>query len=209
MKKILFVILPLLVFATAMTAQVRFGFKAGMSSTDLSPSDFVVTNNERIDAFKVSVNDANYGVTAGAFLQIQMGSFFVMPEAMVHSSSVDFSFQDVTRFRSEVFRERYTNIDVPVTMGLKVGPLRMGVGPVGHFLVGGSSTLNDPNVSQKYDGFTLGYQAGLGLDIWNVVIDFRYEGNASRFGNTMTIAGEEVQFDQSPGRIIGTVGWRF
>lgn len=209
MKNLLLVLIVVLGFGVSANAQVKFGIKAGMTSTDLSPSTFRVTNQEQFEEFKIAVNDANYGATAGVFMLAEMGAFYIMPEALFHSNSVNFTFEDVTRLRSEVFKEKYQTLDVPVTFGLNLGPLRLGAGPVGHVLLNGSSTLDDPNVSQKYDDFTLGWQAGAGLDIWRLVFDFRWEGNFSKFGNTMTVAGESVQFDQTPGRMIATVGWKF
>lgn len=198
------------VIAMAATAQVKFGIKGGYTSTDLNTNDFTIQNQEGRDAFTIAVKEANYGFQFGTFLQAKMGNFFIQPEVTFNTNKVDFLYQDVMSLNEQIFSERYNTLDIPILMGLKLGPLRLGIGPVGHVNLSSSGSIfNIPDYKENFQDLTLGYQAGAGLDIWRLTFDLRYEGNFSQFGDHMTIGNQQIDFNQTPSRVIGTVGWKF
>ncbi|MEO6131106.1 MAG: hypothetical protein ABIQ02_04615, partial [Saprospiraceae bacterium] len=112
---------------------------------------------------------------------------------------------------SKVIRDSYKNLDFPVFMGLKVGVVRLGAGPVGHLLInghgpfGGYSGAEPPQVKN----FTWGYQAGFGLDLWKLHLGARYEGNFSKFGDSITFFGQKFNFDTPNNRLIASIGFSF
>ena len=55
----------------------------------------------------------------------------------------------------------------------------------------------------------IGWQAGIGLDIWKFSIDMRYEDNFTNFGEHIRFFGTTYAFSDRPSRLIGTVGFRF
>ena len=67
--KNLIILLPLLLIATISTAQVKFGLRGGLSSTDLKPETFVIKDQADVDAFTLSTGEADYGYHLGIFLQ--------------------------------------------------------------------------------------------------------------------------------------------
>ena len=79
MKNIL-IVLSLLFLSTLATAQVKFGLRGGISSTDLKPGSFIIKNQADADAFKISTQEANYGYHLGIFLQAGGKKFFIQPE---------------------------------------------------------------------------------------------------------------------------------
>ena len=80
--------------------------------------------------------------------------------------------------------ENYQYLDIPLIIGLKAGPVRLGAGPVGHVFIDSSSELFDiDGYEQKFDEMTWGWQGGIGFDIWNIHLDIKYEGNFSNFSN--------------------------
>lgn len=207
MKKLILFLFLIGGFLTAQ-AQLKFGLKLGLNTTSLSPSDFIVLNQDDVDRLKVKLEDANYGFQAGLIIQARIGNFVLQPELIFNSNSVDFDVTDVNT--SEVFsqlNEKYQYLDIPVMLGCKFGPLRLQAGPVAHVFLNSTSELFDfSGYEQKFNEFTYGWLLGLGLDIWNVALDFRYEGNFSNFGDHITFDGREYEFNQSPSRFLLSLG---
>ena len=95
-------------------------------------------------------------------------------------------------------------------MGMKLGAFRFGIGPVGHVHIDNVTQLWDvEGYDQNFDGLTWGYQTGLGLDLWFVHFDLRYEGNLSNFGEHIEFFGEKFSFDTRAHRWIARVGLSF
>jgi len=81
---------------------------------------------------------------------------------------------------------------------------------VAHVFLDSTSELFDfANYEQNFDDLTIGYQAGIGLDIWKFVLDFKYEGNFQKYGDHLVFFGNQYQFDDSPGRMIASLGFAF
>jgi len=211
MKNALIVLISLL-FITTTSAQVKFGIRGGLSSTDIKAGSLLVSNSAEVDAFRLSVKEAKYGYHLGLFLQARKENVFIQPEILFNSSSVDYNFQSGSSgvVLNDVFNETYQRIDLPVMVGFKVGILRLQGGPVGHVHINSRSELTDvQGYEEKFETFTYGYQAGVGLDFWKLVIDLKYEGNFSEYGAHFTFFGRQYDFDTRPGRIVASVGYAF
>ena len=206
MKKIALVLAALFAISFQSEAQVKAGIKAGLSSENLN-LESVAANGVNL-----ALKDANYGYHLGLFVRAHLGrNLFLQPEVLFNSNTVDF---EVTDFKdglaNTVLSESYQKLDIPVLAGLKLGPLRVNGGPVGHVHIASRTELDQiGGYEQRFNDFNLGFQVGGGLDIWRLVLDLRYEGNFNNFGEHMTIGGQQVRFDQSPSRVIMSVGWKF
>jgi hypothetical protein len=81
------------------------------------------------------------------------------------------------------YEAKFNRLDVPVMAGFRVlRVIRVMAGPVASFNI--DSSLKDAsNTVQEIDfkKATLGYQAGLGLDLGNLSIEGKYEGGLSNF----------------------------
>jgi len=158
------------------------------------------------------VNNSDYGTHFGFFAQLKIRKFFIQPEVLFNSNSVNYT---VTDFRNPsvvdiVKNEKYQNLDIPLMMGFKFGPLRLQGGPVGHVFLNSTSELFDvQGYDQKFDEMTFGYQAGVGLDIWKLVLDVKYEGNFNKQGDHIVFGEQQYNFDQTPARLLVSVGFAF
>ncbi len=185
----------------------NFGLKLGLSTDNL--------NGETIqnDGLSLAIKDASYGFHIGAFARVRLGEkFHIQPEVLFNSETVDYTLNDVSQnVINKIVSETYQNLDFPLLAGWQFGFLRLNAGPVGHVHVASKSDIgsNVPTYTQRFENFTLGYQAGAGLDIWRLVVDVRFEGNLSRLGDHMYFAGEKVNFSQRPSRWILSVGYAF
>lgn len=206
MKKFLFVALAFTLFCTvAAEAQVRFGLRAGLSSDNLGKKTIDTEDGS------IGIKDARFGYHIGAFARLGAGKIYVQPELLFNSSRVDFEVTDFSEgLANTVLHEKYRNLDIPIGIGYKAGILRLQVAPVGHVHLSSNSELGDlPDFEEDFKTLTLGWQAGVGLDLWKVILDLKYEGNFSKFGDHLMVGGEELDFDTSPSRLILSLGVSF
>lgn len=206
MKRIILITASLLVFASFAQAQVRFGFKGGLSTSQLDQE--TVTAN----GVSVALKDANYGFHFGVFGRAKLTDhWYLQPEVIFNSMSVDFRVDDFSEgMTNSILTEKYRNLDIPLMLGWKLGPIRLEGGPTGHVYLASNSELDQIDGYQhRFNNFNLGYQAGAGLDLWKLTLDLRYEGNFSKFGEGMSIGGQELEFSQAPARWVASVGFSF
>jgi len=216
MKKLIFVFLLLAIASTVSLAQsgFTFGLKGGMSTSDIDPvkAGSLILKGQG-DSLGLSINKANYGYHFGVFGRFQTGGFFVQPEVVFNSTKVDFNVKDFTPIGmvNGISSASYQNVDIPLMIGMKYFHfLRLSAGPVAHIHFSSSSDLTAfSGYADKFKNATYGYQAGIGVDVWHLGIDLRYEGNFSNYGNQITFAGNTYQFATTPSRMIGSVSWAF
>ena len=203
-------LLPLLLLSLTGSAQVEFGLKAGLATSSLEGESFSFSREGRQD-LRFALEDADYGFQFGALLRIPLtGSWTLQPEVTLNSAKTTFRLDDPDQQTSEVFDERYNDVNVPVLLSYQLAFLRLQAGPVGHFFVSSTSDLEDQDgIDRTFDTFNLGYALGGAIDIGPLTFDVRYDGNFAKYGETFTIRGEEVDIDQSPRRWIGSVAYRF
>ena len=205
---------PLLAFfsllSTAAFAQIEFGLKAGLATEALQEERFDLSRTGRED-LALALSDASYGFQFGALLRIPFSDRFgVQTEVTLNTASNRFSFDDPNQNGTQIFRERYTDINVPVMGSWKVAFLSINAGPVGHFKVSSACDLVDAEGRERaFDTFNLGYTLGGAIDIGSITVDVRYDGNFSRYGEDFSIAGENFRVDQATKRWIGTIAYRF
>jgi hypothetical protein len=192
-------------------AQIKPGIKFGLSTPDVQPEDFIVTDDGGQQLYHVFVEKARYGVHAGLFIQMQLGHFYIQPEILYNSTSVDYRLDTLlTDQGTALFRDTYHYLDFPVTLGLKAGPVRLGGGPVAHiFLENGGAFGGYDQFEPFFEDLTWGWQAGIGFDFWKLHLDFRYEGNFSKLGDYITFFGRRFDFDTNNNRLIGSIGFSF
>lgn len=210
MKKFMFLLtLLLLTIGGQLNAQFSIGIRAGLSTRPLASEtlDF----SDGAEAFRLALEEASYGLHGGIVLRLPLGQrWLLQPEAIFNSSRADYRLNDFARADTFVFKERYQNLDIPLLLTYKMGPLRVLGGPVGNLFLSSSNDLESfDRFKQNFDTFTLGWQAGFGLDIFSLTLDARYEGNFSKFGDHFEIAGQQLAFNQRPARWSFSVGYRF
>ncbi|MEL6721532.1 MAG: outer membrane beta-barrel protein, partial [Bacteroidota bacterium] len=202
MKKTL--ILSGLLFATTFAfSQIKFGARLGVSTTDLEAGQLLITNQETLEEFNLAVQDAKFGVHAGLFAKIPITDlFFIQPEILLNSNRVDF--QLGADSLGSVVSEKYQYLDIPLIFGMQLGPIKPQAGLIGHVFLRSNSDLDIEGYKQDFQNLTIGFQAGLGIEIKKILFDVRYEGNLSKFGSHITVAGQEYNFDDRPSRLVFT-----
>lgn len=188
-------------------SQIKFGLRAGVSSSTIKASD-VSTPGYQVS----TLSNAKVGFHFGLMSQMTIASVYLQPEFLFSSTGGEVEVRNVTTGATRVTDQRYNKLDIPVMVGKKLGPLRLGLGPVASIILNKPSDVVDPNgtsFASKFNGATFGYQLDLGLDIWKLALDLKYEGNLSKLGNGITIGGQERSFDTRNHQFLLSVGWFF
>ena len=205
MRKLIFV---LIVFILALPAQsqIKFGLKAGVS-TDFTFTDLNFKESG-IDVAINSAKDAEWGFQGGAFLRGSIGSFFIQPELLFATATNSVKYDDVQDGGSSIIMsQKYNKLNIPLLLGIHLGPVRINAGPAGSVMIG---EMKEAIQGATYKRATFGYQAGLGLDLFNrLSLDVRYEGNLNQFGESITIGGHEFTLDDRTGALLFQVGLIF
>lgn len=220
MKKTLIILAALMTLSVASNAQfIRFGVKGGVSSSnvkfDTQTLEGITTEDGPKD-FLVEQGDSKLGLHFGVFGRIQIMGLFIQPEVLFTQTKGEVVINDLTTSNavSSIAKQKFNKFDIPVMVGWKFGPARVGLGPVASFVVGESDGLKDKidaltteAVKNDFKGATFGYQIGVGLDILKfATIDLKYEGNLSKLGNGLNIGGEDFKFDQRNPQFIASIG---
>lgn len=191
----------------------KWGVNGGISTSNVKPDDLVIGNADDVQSFVLNVKDAKYGVDIGAFMHFKTGKrFFIRPELHINSTRTDFELQDLRTSEpiTNLVTESYTNLTMPVNMGFQLGPLRIQGGAVGAYHIGGKSDLNAyDDYNQNFDGLALGWQAGIGLDIWKLNLDLKYEGDLGNYAEHMQFFGNNVAFNDKEKQMKFQLGWTF
>jgi hypothetical protein len=207
--KYFFAIIMICVSAYTAQAQFKIGVKAGIGSYDLGTDSIKIQNGSLGNQVKIAVEDASYGYHFGLVAQINLGGFIIQPEVLYNSNSVDFKVTDGFSM-DRIVKEKYQYLDIPILFGTKAGPLRLNVGPVGHVFLQNTSGFTDiEGYKEDFKSLTLGFQAGLGIDFWKILLDIRYEGNLTNFGSHITFDGNQYQFSERPRRLLASISFVF
>ena len=143
MKKIQFICLLLVSCSYMMNAQIRFGVKFGVSSTDLDVNSLMIDEPGLTDRLSIALEDANYGIQAGIQIRAYLGDkILLQPELIFNSNTVEFRADDLDdpNLSSQILEESYQYLDIPVLFSCRfLGIFRLNVGPVGHVYLDNTS----------------------------------------------------------------------
>ncbi len=194
MKNYLAIALLMITALHSSAQEFSIGPKVGISQGNLSVSgnDFSSTDNK-------------LGYHLGLFARLGGNRIFLQPEVLYTNTGGDFQ-QDQGTNNTVQYSASFDRIDVPLIVGLKFAQFfRVMVGPSLTFLIDSSLESDDPAFSgPDYNTSTVGYQAGIGLDIANMILDLKYEGALGRHAES--VAGFPT--DQRQNQLILSLGIR-
>lgn len=202
MKSIRIAALLLFISTGAFAQFFQLGIRGGVNSYNVR-YDAITVNNISIES--ASKN----GLHLGFYSRIQVLGFYVQPELLY--TRMGSSITTSTNGNASTADLTFQRIDIPVLAGKKFfGLLRVNGGPVFSNLL--KADLNENNLSQNitdtYRNNTVGFQVGLGLDFWKLVVDAKYEGSLMRFGNSISTNGQTFNTDARPSQWLLSVGYR-
>ncbi|MPR36824.1 outer membrane beta-barrel protein [Salmonirosea aquatica] len=134
-------------------------------------------------------NDAHTtGLVGGAYARIGR-KMYIQPEVLF---SVKGGKMDLIRqgLETRSFDTRVGSIDLPLLLGIKLGPLRLNAGPMASLRVldgdlkGALKEYTSQSVRQSIQQAQFGYQAGIGLSFSGMQLDLRREGGLGKSAST-------------------------
>ncbi len=194
MKKAIFLIPALFLSLTLMSQDLSIGPKAGISSANI---------NVNGEGFENGSNE--FGYHLGLFVRMGGSSIFVQPEFLYTNSGGSVIKTDNGNNQT-TFDANFDRFDIPLMFGFKFfNFLRVQAGPVATILI--DYTVEDAlqvPLEIDYKTSTFGYQAGLGLDVGNLIFDLKYESSLSKIANSSAA----FRTDQRQNQIILSAGFR-
>lgn len=213
MKKLIVIAFVVLVSIPAFS-QIKFGLKAGVSTTSLSMPTIKTVTSGTTSYTVDALTSAKYGFHGGVFVRLTLFGIYLQPELLFSTRSNDYTVTNVTNQASPVSyvaKQTFNRLDIPVMLGLKLGPLRLNAGPSGSLLINSpKAIITNPDYKNNYSKMTFGYQAGLGFDLFFLTFDLRYEGSLKKYQNQIqNLAGTKYNLDDRPNAFLFSVGLMF
>ena len=212
MKKFILIVLSVFIMFPAFS-QVKFGLKAGLSTTNLKMEDVKTLTSGETQYVVNAIKEAKYGYHAGAFVRFSMLGFYVQPELLFASRTDVYTVADAENPTVETLKkQQFNQLDLPIMLGMKLGPIRLNAGPSARLLINSPKDLiEDPDFKTRYNNLTFGYQAGIGVDIIKrLTIDLRYEGSLQKYQTQIeNVAGTKFTLDDRPNAFLLSVGLMF
>lgn len=207
MKKLILILVASLFIFTASDAQMfKYGIKAGIGFSSLKIEDLAGIN-DGTDVYDLVTGESVMGYHVGIQTRIKLAMIVIQPELYFNAGGGTVE-QIVENGATEVLNVNFNRIDLPLLVGVKLGPARINVGPVGSYILKEESDLTEiqPDYTIFTSAMTWGFQAGLGVDISKFSIDARYEGSLSTLGETLSIGGSDFTLDARPSQWIISLG---
>lgn len=158
---------------------INIGIKYGTNSSVMH------TNFDEI--LEQNMNQTNMNnYFAGAFTRINIGRLYIQPEAYFNTKGGIIAPVNITEtLIPSKTTFKYQTIDVPVLAGYKIikrdmANVRINAGPVFSYITANAliSELNNLQRSHLNNRY-IGWQIGLGIDIWFISIDGRIENSTN------------------------------
>jgi len=214
MKKNILIFLFAFVMAATLGAQVlSFGIKGGLNYSKMKFDDIpnIVSG---INDYDLSQDESFQGFHIGLMGRVKMFNMFLQPELLFNTTGGKFLIEGMEGGNTvtEVRTVKYNKLDLPVLLGIKFGPARINAGPVASVTLSSDSELDEiiPDMKTLSKGATIGYQAGVGIDILKkLTVDLRYEGGLSKLGDKLTVGDTDYNFDSRASKFLVSVGFFF
>ena len=209
MKRFIITSCVLLLFTGASNAKVfKLGVKAGLSYSQINFDSKTLINNNT--EYEVKSGDALVGMHFGLVSRLQLLGLFVQPELYFSSTGGDVKIKNLTTNVETIETQKFGRVDIPVIIGWKFGPARVGIGPVASIIVSDKAVLKDyTGYDEQFNKATFGYQVGAGLDVWRLSVDLRYEGSLSKLGDGVKVGNQTRSFDSRNSQLIGSLSYFF
>jgi hypothetical protein len=180
-KRCILVFVVLFLCTTSGISQWHLGLRGGIYST------WIKSDNITVDGKNVEfTGDPKMGFHVGIVTEWRRSKVFIQPELLYCSIQNDISIHDKVSRKDELTALQIKKIDLPVMLGLKWRAFKFQAGPVGSVIISNKSDITDYISSDLLvNRATLGFQAGIGVDVSRLTLDLKYEGGLTTLDEGM------------------------
>ena len=190
---ILFLIFQTLAFRDAIGQEFSIGPKIGVSQSNIS-----------VNGTSFSTGEDQIGYHAGLFARLGGRSIFIQPEVLYTNTGGEFNSNQGNNAVS--YTVKFDKVETPIMVGFKFAEFfRVQAGPTIAFIINSSiSSDSSTTLEPDYNRATIAYQAGIGLDIANMILDLKYEGPLGKVADAYV----GLPTDQRQNQLILSLGIR-
>ena len=217
MKKLIIAAVLLLCVSFA-NAQLNFGIKAGYNSS-LGINDLGSITNGSYNLNSARAEMSN-GFQAGVFARLGFNKVYFQPELLYTMGKKDYTMSVTDANGSGTFDKnvKVSTVDVPLLLGykvldLKLVNLRVFAGPKLRFNAGSTldfnnvtgGNFNTADLQRDVKAAQLGLEAGFGVDVLMLSLDFRYQVINDMYQTKL----KDVTIDKLPANtFVISLGWK-
>ncbi len=197
----------MLIAVSALARTAKIGIKGGLYFSTLPHEIGTDINNATLFA----LNESNTGYHIGLVGAFVFPGFFIQPELLFTGTGhyMQLLSEDIPE-HEQYFNQNFQHLAMPLLLGMKLGPLKIGAGPVFSVLLNQFNDyerFSDINIRVKHA--TLGYQLGVGLQVGSLLLEGRYESSLSKYGDGVSVGNQTFDFDMRPRQMILSIGLLF
>lgn len=193
--------LGLLLFSQPLLSQtIDFGLRLGAGVSQLR------VNNFDADATWESIEsgDLQLSYHGGLYAKFKFGAFFFQPELLYAQIQQEAQMNSRTPGGPSLsIPLDFQKIEVPLLLGSQIGPVRLMVGPTFSILISDRSG----NFNEDLKAATVGYQAGLGVQLGNLSVDLRYDAQLSQTADQLLVDRSSYAADLSGHQFMLCLGF--
>ena len=210
MKKLILIAVASFFLVQVSNAQLfSYGIKAGIGFSSLSIND-ITGISDGSDVYDLITGDGVMGYHLGVQTRIKIAMIYVQPELYWNAGGGTLE-QVMDGGATEILEVKFNRIDLPLLVGVKLGPVRLNIGPVGSYVINESNEGSSADFDyQLYlNSMNWGWQGGIGLDLTKLSLDIRYEGSLSDLSDSVPEALQSYNMDPRPSQWIISLGYWF
>ncbi|MCA1746817.1 MAG: PorT family protein, partial [Bacteroidales bacterium] len=161
MRKIAILSIAAVFVAVSANAQLfQYGIKGGVNFSSISMDD-ITGISDGSETYSLITGETVTGYQVGLMTRINVAMFFVQPELYFNTTGGTVE-QVVQGGANEMLNVQFNRFDIPLLVGVKLGPARINAGPVGSAVISSVNELKEisADLETLTDGLTWGFQAG-------------------------------------------------
>ena len=195
-KTIVLAVLALVSITAFAQSGSGFGIKAGLNYNQNGDLKFQQVQSAGEDI--ISGSDGKVGYHVGFYGKLDFAKIYLRPELIYTQTKSSYDIDGGSNDYD------VSKLDLPVLLGYKIiGPLHIFAGPAFQYTL--NNDLEDVELDDVKNDFTIGAHFGVGVNLGNIGIDVRYERGFSE--NEAQIIGDNVadisgRVDSRPSQII-------
>lgn len=185
----------------------RLGIKGGVNLSTLNTSLL----SSGISQFYVENAKNQTGYVAGVYARLGR-KVFLEPELLFSAKGGTFDAINVVSGDKKLVDIHYTNIDVPLLLGIKLGHLHFLGGPIASYQLSNNETVDTAfnnylggSIANGLSKSQIAYQVGGGIDLLGITLDVKYEGSLTDIAQDIKVPAG-VTLSQKPSLVQVTLG---